>query len=138
MVVKLGVKASEPQLRKTFDTIDEDGGGSLGFEEFQNWLAEGSSGDDETFVGLAAGLLTEVQRSKDALLIQAASKFNLDRVKHWIGEGADKNAKDSVESAILHCTEDTPCNEKKLSFDAIIPCTHTEIGGRHCTLQCLH
>jgi hypothetical protein len=102
MVVKLGVKASELQLRKTFDTIDEDDGGSLGFEEFQNWLAEGSSGDDETFVGLSAGLVTEVQRSKDALLIQAASKFNLDRVKHWIGEGADKNAKDSVHSVILH------------------------------------
>jgi hypothetical protein len=43
MVTRLGVRMSDVEVRAAFEAIDDDGGGTLGIDEFENWLAEGLS-----------------------------------------------------------------------------------------------
>jgi hypothetical protein len=78
MVLKLGVHLSAEQLRKAFEEIDSDGGGTLGFEEFEIFLEKGAQGHDgcgdNPFAGLADALRKEVKNAKNA--IEMASKIS--------------------------------------------------------------
>jgi hypothetical protein len=79
MVLKLGVHLSAEQLRKSFEEIDSDGGGTLGFEEFETFLEKGAQGGHDgggggAFAGLADALRKEVKNAKNAL--EMASKIS--------------------------------------------------------------
>jgi hypothetical protein len=78
MVLKLGVRLSAEQLRKAFEDIDSDGGGTLGFEEFEVFLEKGAEsghdGGNNPFAGLADALRKEVKNARNAL--EMASKIS--------------------------------------------------------------
>ena len=72
MVSKLGVGMSKNELRVAFDEVDGDGGGTLGFDEFSNFISTGSKGGDAPFEGLASALVLEVQAAKNAMALAAS------------------------------------------------------------------
>ena len=85
MVLKLGVKLTAQQLRQGFEEIDDDGGGTLGFEEFELFLERGAAGggEDDPFAGLADALRLEVQAARNAIAM--AAKISEDG--EWGGRG---------------------------------------------------